>query len=247
MSPRADRPPPPYAQIANSYRALILSGEIAAGAKLPPITQIAAEWGVSNATAAKAISQLQVEGCVWSSPQGTFATGNEVIAATSRERQDMERRASGGLETVVVTGASIQVPPVYVSELLGDMPGDLVVRREEVGSQQNRPVRLSVDWIPAPGQIDTAELLATQPVPGGVLGFVQRVTGRTATYVDEHLRGRASDGREADHLRLRIGSPILALAALFSDDTGILLYTETCMPPDRVVSFRYSLGESAEG
>jgi GntR family transcriptional regulator len=245
MSPRAERLPPPYAQIANSYRSMILSGEIAAGAKLPPITQIAAEWGVSHATAAKAISQLQVEGAVWTSPQGTFATGNEVIAATARERQSMERTANGAeRETVAVTGASIQVPPVYVSELLGITPGELVIRREEVGSQDNRPVRLTVDWIPAQDAIDSAELLAPLPVAGGVLEFVQRVTGRTATYVDEHLRGRASDGREADHLRLRIGSPILALAALFSDDAGILLYTESCMPPDRVVSFRYSLGES---
>ena len=150
--PRADRPPPPYIQVASHYRALILSGELAPGAQLPSILALAEEWGISASTAAKAISQLQVEGVVWTSPRGTFAAGNDVIAPTARERLDMARSASQLTgETVVVTGAAIQVPPVYVSELLGITPGELVVRREEVGSQDNRPVRLTVDWIPAAG------------------------------------------------------------------------------------------------
>jgi DNA-binding GntR family transcriptional regulator len=246
--PQPERPPPLYVQLANHYRALILSGELPPGAQLPSVLTLAKDWGVSSATAAKAIGQLQVEGAVWTSPQGTFAAGNDVIAPTARERLDMARSASQLTgETVVVTGAAIQVPPVYVSELLGITPGGLVIRREEVGSQENRPVRLTVDWIPGMGQMDAGSLLAPLPVAGGVLAFIERATRRRATYVEEHLRGRAADGREADHLRLRIGSPILAPVAIFSDDDGPLLYTESCYPPDRVVSYRYSLGEPAEG
>jgi DNA-binding GntR family transcriptional regulator len=242
--PQPERPPPLYAQLANFYRALILSGELPPGAQLPSVLTLAKDWGVSSATAAKAIGQLQVEGAVWTSPQGTFAAGNDVIAPTARERMDMARSASQlSGETVIVTGAAIQMPPVLQAGALGITPGELVIRREEVGSKENRPIRLTVDWIPGMGQIDTGELLAPLPVAGGVLAFIERAAGRKATYVEEHIEGRAADGRESDHLRLRTGSPILALVAIFSDDDGPILYTESCYPPDRVVRYSYRLGD----
>src|ERR1017187_5822524 len=84
--PEADRPVPVYAQITNHYRAAIRDGLLVPGQQLPPITQLAAEWNVSVSTAAKAISQLQVEGAIWTSPQGSFVSDKDVITRTPRDR-----------------------------------------------------------------------------------------------------------------------------------------------------------------
>jgi DNA-binding transcriptional regulator YhcF (GntR family) len=70
--PRADRPAPPYVQIAGYYRDEIASGQRRAGERLPSIAAIAEGWAVAAATAAKAIGLLCDEGLISTSPQGSF-------------------------------------------------------------------------------------------------------------------------------------------------------------------------------
>ena len=242
MVPRAERPRALYRQIADFYRSKILSEELRAGQQLPSVVDLMAEWEVGRDTAAKAIGQLQVEGVVWTSANGTFVAGNEDITTSPRERVRVSRTMEAA-EDAVVTAAGIVVPPVYVAELLGIMPGTAVVRREEVASRHKRPVRLTVDWVPSLGQMHAAELLAAVRVDGGVVPFVERATGRRAVHGQDHLRGRASDDRESGHLRLPVGAPILAVVSLFSDDDEVLVYEESCVPADLVFRYDYELGD----
>jgi GntR family transcriptional regulator len=241
--PKAERPPPPYAQIATHYREAILNQEMAPGQRLPSITDLAAEWGVSASTAAKAISQLQVEGVIYTSPQGSFVAEDEVISKTpqDRVRASAPRRSVTNGEHVEVTAAEIVVAPNYVAELLGIPIGSDVVRREEITHRKGRPRMLSVDWIPGTDAITSADLLAHQPVSDGAIRMVERGSGRRASHGHDHLRGRAGDARECGALRLPIGSPVLAGAHLWSDDDGVLLYGEWVMPPDQVVSYQYEI------
>jgi GntR family transcriptional regulator len=71
--------------------------------------------------------------------------------------------------------------------------------------------------------------------------MIETITGRRATYGRDYVRGRASDAREAGALRLPVGSPILAGTHVWSDDEGVILYGEWCMPPDQVVSWDYTV------
>src|ERR1035441_7120008 len=151
--PRADRPVPLYAQITNHYRAAIRDGLLVPGQPLPPITQLAAEWDISVSTAAKAISQLQVEGAIWTSPQGSFVADEDVITRTPRDRitATAPLRSTTNGERVIVTAAEIVAAPNYVAELLGIPIATEIVRREEITHRKGQPRMLSVDWIPPIG------------------------------------------------------------------------------------------------
>ncbi|MFD7228305.1 GntR family transcriptional regulator [Streptomyces sp. NPDC059881] len=49
-------------QIADHFRQQIVDGALPQNTKLPPIAEIAEEWGVATATAAKGVKQLQGRG-----------------------------------------------------------------------------------------------------------------------------------------------------------------------------------------
>jgi len=67
---------PPYLAVAAALRARIDSGELPPGEILPSITRICQEWGVSKATAAKALKELRSECLTRSVPGwGTFVAG----------------------------------------------------------------------------------------------------------------------------------------------------------------------------
>ena len=244
--PRADRPLPLYAQLANHYRAAIRDGLLVPGQQLPPITQLAAEWNVSVSTAAKAIGQLQVEGVIWTSPQGSFVSDKDVITRTPRDRitASAPQRSTTNGERVIVTAAEIVAAPNYVAELLGVPIATEIVRREEITHRRSQPRMLSVDWIPPIGSaMLAAEATSPEPIPGGTIGLVERATGRTVTLGRDHLRGRAADAREAGALRLPVGSPVLAGTHVWADDDGVLLYGEWVLPPDQVISYEYQPAE----
>lgn len=69
-------PVPPSRQIANLLREQIASGELPPDARLPSRLQLAAEHGVSQETAAKAVRILRDEGLVFAVPgYGVFVKG----------------------------------------------------------------------------------------------------------------------------------------------------------------------------
>ncbi|MGZ3357637.1 MAG: GntR family transcriptional regulator, partial [Isosphaeraceae bacterium] len=147
--PEVQRPEPAYVQIATHYRDRILTGELLPGDQLPPINTIAEQWHVSSATAAKAVSRLQVEQAVYSTPQGTFVSSDDHISRTPGDRIRGPRPARIGRgEKVALNEAGIVLAPNYVAELLGIEPGSMVIRREEITTLRGKPRMLSVDWIP---------------------------------------------------------------------------------------------------
>ncbi|MGJ5893967.1 GntR family transcriptional regulator [Streptomyces sp. V2] len=62
--------PPPYLRIAAEIRERILSGELAAGQRVPSTREIVREHGVAMATAAKALGALRDQGWVRAVPGG---------------------------------------------------------------------------------------------------------------------------------------------------------------------------------
>jgi GntR family transcriptional regulator len=246
--PTPDRPLPIYAQIANHYRDAILNGDLKAGQRLPAVAEIAEEWGVAAGTAARALSQLQVEGAIYTSPQGSFVSDGDVIRRAPSERIKSAKRVKTNGESVEVTDAGIVTAPNYVADLLGVMIGTQVIRREEITWHKGHPLTLAVDWIPvADDAVLAGELVAKAPIKGGPASVIASSTGRRIIHWRDHVRGRAADAREAGALRLPVGSPILAGAHLWSDDEGVILYGEWVMPPDRVVSWEGMACEDESG
>ncbi|MEV0290652.1 GntR family transcriptional regulator [Kribbella sp. NPDC050820] len=87
-------PRPSYVQIADGVRRAILTGELAAGTKLPSGRELAKEWGVAVMTAQKAVDQLRAEGLVHSQQ------GRGVFVAASPKSPPEDTGASELRETV---------------------------------------------------------------------------------------------------------------------------------------------------
>jgi GntR family transcriptional regulator len=238
--PEVERREPAYVQIANHYRDAILAGELNPGDRLPSITDIAGQWHVTRTTAANAISRLQVEKAVYSTPQGTFVSSDDHITRTPGDRIRGRRAQLPGGETVTLNEAGIALAPNYVAELLGIEPGSQVIRREEITSLRGRPRMLAVDWIPTRHVMAEAELLGP-PVPEGPAHVIETLTGRRVTHAQDHLEGREADTREAAALRIPVGSPILAGTHVWSDNDGVILYGEWVLPPKQVISYAYEV------
>lgn len=245
MNPQIQRPAPPYAQIADHFRRAIHDGTLAEGARLPSVTAAAQEFGVSNATAAKALSQLQVEGLVYSSPRGSWVTATDAKASSPQTR--ILRSRHGGTteaasETHEVTAAEMIPAPIYVSELLGlDDPAE-VIRREWITTERGIPRILTVTWYPAALAAEVPELLADRAEDVGVmLRQVEQATG-PATQGRDYIHARTADRREAGALSIPPGTAILAGTWLLWAANGSLIeYGEYVLPPRHTLSYPYEV------
>jgi GntR family transcriptional regulator len=246
--PKAQRTDPPYVQVMNYFRERILDGTLSEGDRLPPVTEIAPEWGIAHATAARAISQLQIEGFVRTSPRGTFVEPLRAGSTTPRDRMTRVRRTGTTASTAeheIVRVAELIRAPVYVADLLDIDPAGQVVRRETVTVAGRRPraepVALTVQWYPPHLAGLIPDLLETRPMPG-LIGRIEEATGSTLVHGEDHFHGRASDAREASALALPTGTPILAAAYLWRcQDGNVLEYGEFCLPPRRTLRYDYEI------
>jgi GntR family transcriptional regulator len=240
--PRAERPTPPYIQIQDHYRSQILDGTLTEGERLPSITAIAEEWGVASATAAKALAGLQVEGYVYASTQGSFATLGKG-AQSAHDRIEAIRRGAAFPtgQRVDVTEAGIRAAPAYVADLLGVDPVEArVARRQSVTYHGSNPERLSVSWYPIALAEQVLRLASTDA--GDPIVWIEEATGRRPNTGRDYFEAREADAREARALGLRTGDTVLAGTYVWSDAEGVIEYGEWVLPRKRVVSFPYTIG-----
>lgn len=253
MSPEPVRPEPAYIQIADHYREQILTGQISDGDKLPSIAELAEIWHVAPATSAKAISLLQVEKLIRTSPRGTFVDLTSRRAASSPRDRLMRVRQTGqdtAAEHYLVNAAEIVKPPVYVADLFNlDYPAT-IIRREWRTISEERPVALSVSWYPAEFAEQIPDLLdRRQSKVRGLTLQIERITGPLA-YARDFYEAREADPREANALGLRVASPILAGVFLHfpaSDPNRLVEYGEFCLPPGRTVGYEYRISGNQTG
>lgn len=101
---------PPYMKIVDALRDRIAAGELRPGDRVPSTRQVAKDWGVALATAAKALTTLRLEGLVRTEPRfGTVVSSTAVAPRPPREpglskerivRAAMEIADAEGIEAV---------------------------------------------------------------------------------------------------------------------------------------------------
>jgi GntR family transcriptional regulator len=243
MSPTVDRQPP-YMQITDHYRRQIQDGDLAEGDRLPSVIAIADEWNVAHATAAKAISQLQVEGLVLTSPRGSFVASAGAKATSPQDRMLRAQRTgstANGSETHHVNVAEVVKPPTYVAELFALEPGETVVRREWVTIEDKALTTLTVTWYPAELADDIDDLFSTgSGYVGPMLYKLQQTTGKI-TRAQDFMHARGADAREAHALGLPVGAPILAGTWLAWAGDRLVEYGEYCLPPRHTLTYSYDV------
>lgn len=100
-------PVPPYEQIRAQVEALINGGLLAAGHRLPPIRQLAADLGLATGTVARAYQELEAAGLVT-----TRRAAGTVVAARAPEppadrRGPLAQAAHGYTTTALTLGADL--------------------------------------------------------------------------------------------------------------------------------------------
>ncbi|MBQ1088237.1 GntR family transcriptional regulator [Streptomyces sp. B93] len=182
MTPKVQRTAPPFMQIAEHFQVKIKEGELPQGTKLPSIVDIAREWGVATATASKAIKQLQDEGYVQSSSQGTFVDLGRKLTS-GPDRLQMLRATGSGFrqgESVEILSAELVPAPANVAKGLKVNEGDQVVQRRRVYRDDDGVVAVSTSWLS--GELGEAapELLEVSALPKMTFGLIEDRTGRRA-------------------------------------------------------------------
>ncbi|GLU47589.1 GntR family transcriptional regulator [Nocardiopsis ansamitocini] len=238
MTPH-DRPRSPYAQIADHYRELIANGELSEGARLPTVADLATAFSVSPGTAHKAVRQLRGEGLVRTTQQGTTVLGHRAVPAPPER---VRKSHPTGSDLVDVTEAGIVPMLPNVGAALGinaDALNLTVVRRQAITFRAGKPYRLSVGWLPVAFTKEVPELLEPFPITN-VLDLVAQRTGRTATGGRDYFEARYADQREADALRIAVGSAVLAGTSVWTDGSGPIQYYEFVLPPHHAVTSDYA-------
>jgi len=243
----------PNEHLAEQLRRAIRDGDLIPGQRLPSTRELADQHGVALGTVRNALSWLRVEGWIVTTQRGSWVADTPTGTASPRDILARARRTgstAGAGETKRVTSAALIVPPLYVAECFDQDPGEQLVRREYVTGTGPTRTALAVDWYPASFADAVPELLETWPgarTPGqpgagnNLLALIEQRLGRTVIRGRDAMHGRAADQREAGHLGLPVGAPILALAHEWSDDDGLIVYGERCLPPRLTIGYEYDI------
>ncbi|MFG2681261.1 GntR family transcriptional regulator [Streptomyces sp. NPDC048392] len=228
-APRADNRPP-YARIAEHYRALISSGALSPGELLPSIRALAEQWNVSTATADRAMKLLRDEQLVQGIPGvGTEVMGRPVSISSGAERHDRSGKTKsswGAGEESSGHTAGIVAAPEDVADVLGIAAGDDVIRRSRVYRDAHGIVAHSTSWIPAEFARVLPELVESERLKGGLsLDLIAQATGREVVKRVDEETARIATKQDLKLLELErdVVAAILVLTARFLDADGELL------------------------
>jgi GntR family transcriptional regulator len=113
---------PIYVQVAEEIKALIARGELAEGAQLPPVRQLASDLGVNLNTVATAYRELQGEGLL----AIRHGAGAVVASRTARDKSEEELRkpVRAALTGLVLAGLPrVEIMNLVQSELRALLKG----------------------------------------------------------------------------------------------------------------------------
>lgn len=243
--PSIDRPDPPYVQVARHFREQITSGAVGDGDMLPSARQIARDWGITLATATKALGLLRSEGLVRGVPgKGTIVQSRSGLHHSAQDRAisiDRTGKIYPQGHYARIHSAELTACPQQVADALGLEPGVPVIRRHRTTyNAQDEPLSTSVSWFDGALARTAPLLLQAERIPAGTPGYIAEVTGRvvSTTYV-QHAATAASQ-EAAAQLGIAAESPVMVSQNRFVDQHGdVIEYGESTSLPDHWVFYEY--------
>lgn len=245
--PDIQRPEPPYLQVVQHVRERILSGQIAEGARVPSARELAQDWGISLATATKALATLRAEGLV----RGVPGVGTIVIAAETAQQSAQDRlvsiRRTGRIypprQHARITAAEVAEAQDHVADALGVPTGARVIRRHRIIYHEDQPVSSSTSWFDGALAQTSPKLLEAARLTQGTSAYIEETTGRRARMGRDQLSAGAATYEEASDLGVLIGSSVLRERNWVYDDAGDAIeYGESAAAQDRWTSYSYEIG-----
>lgn len=244
MTPRVQRAAPPFMQIADHFRQKIVDGVLPQDTKLPSIAEIAEEWGVATATAAKGVKQLQAEGYVRSSTQGTFVDLGRKLTSGS-DRLQLQRATGSGFrpgERVEIVSAGLVPAPDDVAEALGLDEGSEVVRRQRRYLDDGGVITLSTSWLPGDLAESAPELIIPEALPKMTFGLIEDRTGRRAVRRRDVVSLKPVPEDAAPLLDVEAGTLALTMSNYYWDQHGsVTEYATDFLGAGRQLTAEYDL------
>lgn len=201
---------PGYRHVADDLRTQIRSGGLAAGSRLPSLSQLGAQYGVSGDVARQAIGILRAEGLVETRQgSGAFVRTFTQIPRVQPNRLSKTQWGSGKAIQDFDTGRRWRTVDVVVSEVdpsnevaeaLGTDPGGQVISRSRRFLVDDRPVQLATSYYPLEIVRGTA-ITYTDTGPGGAYARLAELSYEP-THFTETVVARAPHPDEAFDLAM---------------------------------------------
>lgn len=228
----------PYVQIIDHYRRQIAAGQLRDGDMLPSGREIAAEFGVSVATAAKVVTGLQALGLVTPRPgAGTVVTAPRPPADRAQGGPIIITLAARGparaeCDSQVLEAALVQAPREIAGQLDTE-PLAQVIRRRQAVTKNGETAAILTSWFP--GHLaGTCPALLDGSLPEG------QVTGYHPAWGEDWLSARPPTSAEAREFSIKRGSPVLiAHSRRFDVSDAVIEYAELIARADTRVEYRY--------
>lgn len=233
MKRTIERPKPPYAQVADALRSEIFDGTLPAGEPIPSERQIAEDWGVSRATATKAVAMLKSQGLV----EAEVGVGTMVRDPSAkrgpRERQNRMvegRRVRTDTETSAFDMGIVTAPAEVRTALRLD-DGDDAIFRSRVTSDKGVVVEVSTSWFDAALASSCPDLLVDKSIEQGTTAYVAEQLGVHIGTHTHDVRAELATPEDAEHYGLDLPSPMLVVDVTAFDEHGDPLAFETYRYP----------------
>jgi DNA-binding GntR family transcriptional regulator len=213
---------PAYEQIAASYRAKILDGELPPGTKLPSESDLMREYDVSRIVAKMAIRTLRTEGLIYSHPgKGSFVKEQTRLVRDAKSRYMRKKSPpfKGDATNAKKDGTwRYTSQPARASEAianrLGIAPGDPVMQTSYRYFADERPIQISTSWEPLAVTGGTPVELPEESPVTGVIARMDSI-GKRIDHVIERITARAARPEEIESLALpHEGAYVLSIPAL---------------------------------
>jgi DNA-binding GntR family transcriptional regulator len=233
---------PASAIIARALEDQIASGELRPGDRTPSVRELAREFGVSPATASRALAQLVALGLVDSRPGvGMIVLQRAPSQLLARDRAAVAQR-TGAInrpgEYAKRISAGTERADARVRAGLGIETTRAFCRRRVRYDRADRPIEHSASWFTLDVVPRAPRLRNLSPIDEGTLAYVQEATGRTVASTHEDIYAREADNADVLHGIATNGRPVLVVEFVAYDENERPLTFETAVFPEsmRVVS-----------
>jgi GntR family transcriptional regulator len=217
---RPDQPTPLYYQLEIALRRAMEAGQFPDG-RLPTEEDLAKQYQVSRLTVRSALRRLEEDGLIERRrARGTFVC-REALAKLVREHgrfgfEEDLRRHGGTLTTELLSIEEIESPS-FVAASLGLPANESVYRVRRLGRVNGEPLFLVRHYYPL--EIG-AKLVEQDLTDGSSSQLLAKLLGVRITSARMRIDAAVANAREARHLQVRKGHPLLVTHVTSYDAAG---------------------------
>ncbi|MGC4911220.1 GntR family transcriptional regulator [Streptomyces cyaneofuscatus] len=246
--PQIQRALPPYQQVIAHVRGQIESGALGAGALIPSDRQMAAEWGISRATAQKVIAALRAEGLVETEhgvgtrvrelPTPRHASGHDRAASVRRSGRIYRQG-----EYARIVSAAVVPAPSDVAEVLGiEVGADAIKRVRVTYGPDDVPGSASTSWFRGEWAEQAPQLLVTERIIEGTWAYLEGRTGVSVASGQDRISVRLATEEDGELLGLELPAAVKVSRTILRDsDSAAVEYGVSITGPGRESVYDYDV------